>query len=99
MQHALAAANELGDGARVVSMPCFERFDRQSAAYRQSVLPSSCRRRIAIEAGVTGLWHRYVGLEGKVIGIERFGLSAPGAAVLNEMGMKPVSIVEAADNL
>jgi len=99
LQHALAAAKELGDGVRVVSIPCFERFDRQSTEYRESVLPSSCRRRIAIEAGVFGLWHRYVGLDGKVVGIERFGLSAPGAAVLNELGIKPESIVEAADNL
>ena len=98
LQHALAAANELGDGVRVVSMPCFERFDRQSAEYRESVLPSSCRKRIAMEAGVTGLWHRYVGMDGKAIGIDRFGLSAPGATVLIEMGMKPESIAEAADN-
>ncbi len=98
LQHAMTAANELGNGARVVSMPSFERFDRQSAEYRESVLPSGCRRRIAIEAGVTGLWYRYVGMEGKVIGIDRFGLSAPGATVLKEMGMKPESIVEAANS-
>ena len=52
LQHALAAAKELGDGTRVVSMPCFERFERQSAEYREEVLPESCRRRVAIEAGV-----------------------------------------------
>lgn len=99
LQHAMAAANELGDGVRVVSIPCFERFDRQPADFRESVLPSNCRRRIAIEAGVSGLWHRYVGLEGKVIGIDRFGLSAPGATVLKEMGMKPESIVEVANKM
>ncbi len=84
---AIEAAQEIGEGTRVVSMPCFERFDRQSAGYRESVLPSSCRKRIAIEAGVTGLWHRFVGPEGKIIGIERFGLSAPGPVVMEELGI------------
>src|SRR5205823_3712786 len=69
LQHALAAAKELGDGARVVSMPCFERFERESAEYREEVLPSSCRRRVAIEAGVPQIWYRYVGIDGKVIGL------------------------------
>ena len=59
LQHAMAAAEELGDGVRVVSLPCFERFDRQSADYRESVLPAACTKRIAIEAGVTGLWWKY----------------------------------------
>ncbi len=99
LQHALAAANELGQGVRVVSMPCFERFDRQSADYSESVLPNSCRKRIAIEAGVSALWHRYVGLEGMVVGIDRFGLSAPGDIVMDELGMKPESIVKAANEI
>ena len=76
LQHALAAAKELGDGVRVVSMPCFERFERQSEKYREEVLPASCRQRVAIEAGVPAVWYQYVGLDGKVIGIRRFGLSA-----------------------
>ena len=96
LQHAMAAANELGSGVRVISMPCFERFDRQTAAYRENVLPSACRKRIAIEAGITCMWHRYVGLEGKTIGIDRFGLSAPGDKVMIEMGMVPESIIKAA---
>ncbi len=87
LQHAMAAAAELGDGVRVVSMPCFERFDRQSADYRESVLPKSCTKRIAIEAGVTDLWWKYVGTDGKAIGIDRFGLSAPGDVVMKELGM------------
>ena len=66
LQHALAAAKELGEGTRVVSMPCFERFERQSAEYREEVLPNECRRRVAIEAGVPDTWYRYVGLDGKV---------------------------------
>ena len=85
---AIEAAQEIGEGTRVVSMPCFERFDRQSAGYRESVLPSSSgRKRIAMEAGVTGLWHRFVGPEVKIIGIERFGLSAPGPVVMEELGI------------
>src|SRR5207245_11460973 len=78
LQHALAAAKELGDGARVVSMPCFERFNRQSGKYRDDVLPKSCRKRVAIEGRDAWLWWQYVGLDGKVVGLHDFGLSAPG---------------------
>src|SRR6266498_2951154 len=69
LQHALAAAKELGNGVRVVSMPCFERFNRESEEYREEILPNSCRRRVAIEAGVTEIWYQYVGLDGKVVGL------------------------------
>ncbi len=96
VQYCLKAAEELGDGVRVVSMPCFERFDRQDAAYREAVLPKSCTRRVAIEAGVTGLWWKYVGTEGKVVGIDRFGLSAPGNTVFKELGITVESVVAAA---
>jgi transketolase len=96
LQHALTAAKELGDGVRVVSMPCFQRFERQPDNYREEVLPSSCRRRVAIEAGVTDLWYRYVGLDGKVIGLHRFGLSAPGAEVMKEFGIDAQHVIEAA---
>jgi transketolase len=96
LQHAVVAAKELGDGVRVVSMPCTERFDRQSQAYCEEVLPPSCTNRIAIEAGVTALWWKYVGLKGKVIGIDRFGMSAPGNVVMKELGMTPESVVKAA---
>src|SRR5437667_2460387 len=68
LQHALTAAKELGDGVRVVSMPCFERFNRQSSEYHEEVLPDECRKRVAIEAGVPEIWYEYVGLDGKVIG-------------------------------
>src|SRR5882672_274188 len=85
LQHAFAAAKELGDGVRVVSMPCFERFNRESEKYREEVLPKSCRRRVAIEAGVPEIWYQYVGLDGQVIGLHRFGLSAPGAQVMKEL--------------
>jgi transketolase len=99
LQHAVAAAKQLGDGVRVVSVPCFERFDAQSAEYKESVLPSSCRRRVAIEAGVPDLWFRYVGLDGKVLGISRFGFSAPGNQVMDFFGMNAKSVVEAVQSL
>ena len=77
-------------------MPSMLRFDAQSAAYKESVLPASCDKRIAIEAGVTGLWYKYVGREGKVIGIDRFGISADGGIVMNELGINVASVLEAA---
>jgi transketolase len=96
LQHAMAAATELGDGVRVVSMPCFERFERQSAEYCESVLPKACTKRVSIEAGVTDLWWKYVGTEGKVLGIDRFGISAPGDTVMKELGMTKDHVVSAA---
>jgi transketolase len=96
LQHALEAASELGAGVRVVSMPSFELFDRQDTGYIEEVLPASCRKRVAIEAGVGGLWYKYVGLDGKVVSIERFGLSAPGAEVMKELGIEAASVVQAA---
>lgn len=96
---AVAAAKQLGAGVRVVSMPSFERFNRQSAEYRESVLPASCRKRVAIEAGVTGLWYQYVGLDGKVVGIDRFGISAPGGTVMKELGITVEKLVAAAQSL
>ena len=80
-------------------MPCFERFERQPAAYREETLPSDCKKRVAIEAGVTGLWYRYVGLDGAVVGIDRFGLSAPGNVAMAELGITPEAVVEAARSL
>jgi transketolase len=99
LQLALAAAKELGEGTRVVSIPSFEIFDRQPDEYRESILPASCRRRVAIEAGVTGLWRKYVGLDGRVVGIDRFGLSAPSAAVFKDLGITTEALVAAARSL
>jgi transketolase len=99
LQHALVAAKTLGPGTRVVSMPCFSRFDRQPAAYRDEVLPKSCRKRAAIEATVTSTWARYVGLDGAVVGIDRFGLSAPGATVMKELGITAEHLIETAKRL
>ena len=99
VQHAVAAAKELGDGVRVVSMPCFERFLRQPDSYRAEVLPDSCRKRVAIEAGVPDMWFEFVGLDGKVVGLRRFGLSAPGGTVMKELGLTAAAMVEAAKSL
>jgi transketolase len=99
LQHALAAAKELGNNVRVVSMPCFERFKRQPQEYREEVLPNECRKRVAIEAGVTEIWYEYVGLDGKVIGLHDFGMSAPGPEVMKERGIDAQHVVEAAHEL
>merc|ERR1719253_1484575 len=85
VQHALAAAKDM-KGARVVSMPCMELYERQSEEYKESVLPASCTQRIAMEAGVTGLWYKHAS---KVVGVDRFGFSAPGDIVMSELGMSP----------
>lgn len=99
VQLALVAAGHLGEGARVVSMPCFERFLRQPVSYRDEVLPPSCERRVAIEAGVPDLWYRFVGLKGKVVGVDRFGLSAPGGTVMKELGITVEALMAAARSL
>jgi transketolase len=99
VQLAVAAAKTLGAGTRVVSMPSFERFNRQTAEYRESILPKSVRKRVSIEAGVTGLWSQYVGLDGKMIGIDRFGISAPGATVFKELGITAEAVIAAAQAL
>jgi len=99
VEHCMKAAEQLGEGVRVVSMPCMERFDRQSDDYRASVLPASCRRRVAIEAGVSPLWIKYTGAAGKVLGIDRFGISAPGDIVMGELGMTAQRVVEAVNSL
>ena len=96
---ALEAATLLGAGTRVVSVPCFERFLRQDAAYHEEVLPSSIRKRVSIEAGISDPWFRFVGLDGKTVSIDRFGLSAPGSTVLKELGMTAESVVNAARSL
>jgi transketolase len=99
LQHAVEAAKVLGAGTRVVSIPCFSRFDRQPDAYKEEVLPKSCRRRLSIEATVTSTWARYVGLDGVSLGIDRFGMSGPGAEVMKVLGMTSEHVVEAAKKL
>ena len=88
VQHALKAAADM-PGARVVSMPCMELYERQSDDYKESVLPSTCTKRIAMEAGVSAPWYKYAS---KVVGVDRFGFSAPGDIVMKELGMSPENL-------
>ena len=93
---AMQAAERLGDGVRVISMPCTDAFDRQSREYREAVLPDACRKRVAIEAGVTDFWRKYVGLDGAVVGIDSFGASAPIEALMPHFGFTVDKVVAAA---
>ena len=96
---AMEAAAKLGDGVRVVSMPSTDVFDRQDAAYRESVLPKAVRKRVAVEAGVTDFWRKYVGLDGAVVGIDTFGASAPADALFPHFGFTVDKVVAAAQSL
>jgi transketolase len=96
---AMQAAEKLGRNVRVVSMPSTSVFDRQNAEYRESVLPKGCRKRVAIEAGVTDFWRKYVGLDGAVVGIDSFGASAPAEALFPYFGFTVDKVVEAVRSL
>lgn len=91
---AAQSLNEKGHQIRVVSMPSTDLFDQQDAAYREQVLPSNVTKRMAVEAGSPDLWYKYVGLEGKVIGMETFGESAPAAALFAHFGFTTERVVE-----
>jgi transketolase len=94
---AVAAAESLASASvqvRVVSMPCVEVFSEQSAQYKESVLPNNVRARVAVEAGHPDIWHRFVGLDGVVVGISSFGMSAPGAQALAELGITTENVVQ-----
>jgi transketolase len=80
-------------------MPSTDVFLRQDAAYRESVLPNAVRKRVAIEAGVTGFWRQFVGLDGAVIGIDTFGASAPADKLYQHFGITTAHVVEAAKAL
>jgi len=82
-----------------VSMPSTDVFERQDAQYRESVLPRAYRKRIAIEAGVTGFWRQYVGLDGAVVGIDSYGASAPIEQLLPHFGFTVEKVVAAAQSL
>lgn len=97
---AMAAAEKLADKkVRVVSMPCTEVFDAQDPAYRESVLPAAVRARVAVEAGVTGFWGKYVGLDGKVVGIDTFGESAPAGDLFKLFGFTVDNVVATAQSV
>ena len=88
-----------GIKARVVSMPCADVFDRQPIEWREGVLPSWCRKRVAIEAGVSDFWRKYVGLDGAVIGMDTFGASAPADKLFKHFGFTVENVVAAAKAL
>jgi transketolase len=88
-----------GRRVRLVSMPCTSAFERQDAAYRQSVLPPGVTRRVAVEAGSTGCWWRYVGLEGEIIGIDHFGASAPAKDLFKAYGFTADRVVGAVEKV
>ncbi|MDL2274156.1 transketolase [Oscillospiraceae bacterium OttesenSCG-928-G22] len=93
------AADELaaaGISCRVVSMPSMELFEAQPDAYRESVLPSSVRARVAVEAGASASWYRYTGLDGAVVGLDRFGASAPAAELFEHFGFTVDNVVKTA---
>lgn len=90
---------ELGVFARVVSMPNTNRFDKQDAAYRESVLPAACSKRVAVEAGTRDFWYKYVGLNGAVIGMDSFGASAPADQLYAHFGITVDAVVNAVKNL
>ncbi|NNJ90210.1 MAG: transketolase [Gammaproteobacteria bacterium] len=92
---AMEAAAASGKNVRVVSMPATDVFDAQDADYKESVLPSSVTARVAVEAGVTGFWQKYVGLQGKVIGIDTFGESAPAGDLFKHFGFTVENVVAA----
>ncbi|ADE16477.1 transketolase [Nitrosococcus halophilus Nc 4] len=99
---AMEAAETLGGKgikARVVSMPCTDVFDAQDETYREAVLPSEVRARVAVEAGVTDYWRKYVGLEGKVLGIDTFGESAPAPEVYKHFGLTAENLAKIAEGL
>jgi transketolase len=101
VQFAVAARTELesqGISARVVSAPCLEWFEEQSTEYRESVLPTSVKARVSIEAGLTMGWRKYVGDSGASIGIDHYGASADYATLYREFGITTEAVVAAAKN-
>ncbi len=96
---AQAELAQQGHKVRVVSMPCVDRFEAQDIAWRESVLPASVRLRVAVEAGVTSPWYKYVGFDGVVLGLDRFGESAPGPQLMEHFGFTSMAIRQAVEGL
>lgn len=100
VQLAMAAQAELnGKNVRVVSMPCCRLFDAQDADYRESVLPANIAARVAVEAGVSSYWAKYVGLNGRTIGVDRFGESAPAGELFKLFGITTEAVVTAVNEV
>lgn len=98
-QEAAAKLREQGKAVRVVSMPSTDVFDAQSAEYRQHVLPLEVTNRIAIEASIADYWYKYVGLDGRIVGMTTFGESAPAGDLFKEFGFTVDNILDVADEL
>ena len=99
---AMLAADELtakGRKIRVVSIPCTDAFDAQSAEYKESVLPSAVTKRVAVEAGIADYWYKYAGLNGKIIGMHSFGESAPAELLFKEFGFTVENVVQTVESL
>jgi len=88
-----------GKKVRVVSMPSTNRFDKQDAAYRESVLPAAVTKRVAIEAGIADFWYKYVGFEGRVVGMNSFGESAPADQLFKLFGFTVDNVVAKAKEI
>jgi transketolase len=96
---AVRALNEAGRRVRLVSMPSTDAFDAQDAAWRESVLPAAVTRRLAVEAGATQSWWRYVGSSGRVLGIDRFGASGKAADLFRQYGLTASNVTQAVEAL
>jgi transketolase len=99
LQLAFAAAEALeaeGTPARVVSLPCWELFDAQAQAYRDSVLPPSIRKRVSVEVGASFGWERWVGDDGAIIGLDHYGASAPAGTIFEKLGFTTERVTEVA---
>ena len=96
---AIATLQSEGIKARLVSIPSVDVFESQDAAYRESILPPAVRKRLAVEAGAVDYWHKLVGLDGKVIGMESFGESAPGPVLLEHFGFTASNVVDTVKSL
>ena len=102
VQLAVAAAERLaaaGRAVRVVSMPCAEVFEQQDAAYRESVLPSNVLARVAVEALHADFWYKYVGLDGRIVGMTTFGESAPGGELMRHFGFTADNVVSVVEDI
>ncbi|HHO59809.1 MAG TPA: transketolase, partial [Thiotrichales bacterium] len=97
---AMGAAEQMADKKiRVVSMPCTNVFDAQDEAYKESVLPSAVTARVAVEAAVTDGWYKYVGANGAIVGIDRFGESAPAGELFEYFGFTVDNVVKAVNSV
>lgn len=102
VEMAMNAATKLnaeGKKVRVVSMPSTDVFDQQDETYKESVLPNACRKRVAIEAGVTDYWKKYIGLDGKALGVDTFGESAPAKALFEHFGLTETNLIQTVNDL